>query len=126
LSKQCGGFKRDGSQCTATVNPPQTYCWWHDPANAEQRKRAASRAGRGKSNKEVQGIKARLEDLADGVLLGTIDRSDAEVVGQIWNTYLRAVSVELKVKEVLDLEARLEELETLLEERRDVGGRRGG
>jgi hypothetical protein len=27
---QCAGTKRDGSPCTATVEPPQSYCWWHD------------------------------------------------------------------------------------------------
>ncbi len=42
------------------------------------------------------------------------------------NTYIRAVSVELKAKEQQDLEQRLEELEELLEARKgsDVGMRR--
>ncbi len=37
----CLGTKRDNSPCTVTVEPPQTYCWWHDPANAQARKQAA-------------------------------------------------------------------------------------
>jgi hypothetical protein len=48
LMAVCSGIKRDGGRCTATVEPPQGYCWWHDPANADKRKRAASRGGRGR------------------------------------------------------------------------------
>jgi hypothetical protein len=33
---RCAGTKRDGAPCTATVEPPQRYCWWHDPANIER------------------------------------------------------------------------------------------
>ena len=118
MSKQCGGFKRDGSQCTATVNPPQTYCWWHDPANAEQRRRSASKAGRAKPSKEIVGIRGRLSDLADDVLAGRVDRADAAVVGQLLGTVVRAIATELKVREQMDLAERLEALEELAHDRK--------
>jgi len=118
LSKQCGGFKRDGSQCTATVNPPQTYCWWHDPANAEQRRRSASKAGRAKPSKEIVGIRGRLSDLADDVLAGRVDRADAAVVGQLLGTVVRAIATELKVREQMDLAERLEALEEIAHDRK--------
>ena len=111
MSVRCGGTKRDGSPCTATVNHPQRFCWWHDPANADQRRRAASKAGKAKPDRELAGIKGRLSDLADDVLEGSVDRQDAAVVGQLLNTVIRAVSVELKVKEQLELIERVEELE---------------
>jgi len=45
------------------------------------------------------------------VLEGKTEKGVAAVVSQVLNVYLRAVSVELKVKEVTELESRLEELE---------------
>jgi hypothetical protein len=111
LAVRCGGTKRDGSACTATVEPPQRFCWWHDPANADQRRRAASKAGKAKPSREVAGIKVRLSDLADDVLEGRTDKGVAAVVSQVLNLWLRAVTVEMKVKEVTELEERIEALE---------------
>lgn len=118
----CAGIKRDGGRCTATVGPPQQYCWWHDPANAEKRRRAASRGGKAKPNRELADVKRRLSALADDVLAGGVDKGVAAVASQVLNVYLRAVSVEMKVREVEDLERRLEELESTLQR---GGGRRG-
>jgi hypothetical protein len=113
---RCAGTKRDGSPCTATVEPPQTYCWWHDPVNSEQRKRAASRAGKSKPSRELRKIKIRLSELADDVLSGAVNRADAAVASQVLNVYLRAVSIETKVKEVEELEAELSDLRVRFEE----------
>jgi hypothetical protein len=111
LSIRCAGTKRDGTPCTATVEPPQRFCWWHDPANADKRRRAASKAGKAKPNRELASIKARLSDLADDVLTGAVDKGVAAVASQILNVYLRAVSVELKAREQLEITERLEALE---------------
>jgi hypothetical protein len=112
---RCPGYKRDGSRCTVTVEPPTTYCWWHDPANADARRRAASRggrrAGRGRPQAELSSLKRQLQEMADGVLSGEMDRSAAAVAGQLLNIKLRAIEVERKVKETEELEARLEALE---------------
>jgi phage-related tail protein len=115
---RCAGTKRDNSPCTATVEPPQEYCWWHDPANAEKRRRAASKAGKAKPNRELAGIKTRLSDLADDVLADKVDKGVAAVASQVLNVYLRAVSVELKVNEQLELIDRLEALEEVLKGRK--------
>jgi predicted RNA-binding Zn ribbon-like protein len=124
---RCLGTKRDNSPCTVTVEPPQTYCWWHDPANADKRKRAAARggkrAGRGRPQAELANVKQRLSDLADDVLTGEVDRGVAAVTSQIFNTYIRAVAVELKAREQLELIERLEALEGALEQQK--GGRYG-
>jgi hypothetical protein len=68
-------------------------------------------------------IKARLSDLADDVLEGRQDRADAAVAGQLFNTYLRAVAVELRAREQLELIERLEALEEMLEARQGAGRR---
>jgi predicted RNA-binding Zn ribbon-like protein len=119
---RCLGTKRDNSPCTVTVEPPQTYCWWHDPANADKRKQAASRGGkrggRGRPTSELVGIKERLSELADDVLVGKVDKGAAAVAGQLLNTYIRAVGMEMKVREVTELTERLEALEGALEQKR--------
>ena len=113
---RCSGTKRDGGRCTAIVSGSQTYCYQHDPARQAERKRNASKAARSKPNRELASIKQRLSELADDVLEERVERGVGAVTSQILNVYLRAVSVELKVKEVEDLEIRLEELEQALKQ----------
>jgi len=71
----------------------------------------ASKAGRSKPNREVADLKRQLEDLAEGVLEGRVDRGDAAVVNQILNTRSRLIELERKIKESEEFEARLAELE---------------
>ena len=108
---RCAAQKRDGAQCTTIVKPSQTYCYQHDPARAAERKRNASRAAKSKPSRELAGIKARLSDLADAVLEGRVNRGVGAVASQILNVYLRAISVETRVKEVQELEERIRALE---------------
>ena len=68
-------------------------------------------------------MKARLQALADMVEEGQMDRADAAVISQIWGTYLRAVSVELKAREQRELVERLEALEEGLEQDRGDSSR---
>ncbi len=107
----CPGIKRDGSRCTATVEPPQKHCWWHDPANADKRRRAASKAAKSKPSRELAGLKAQLQDLTRDVLSGELETGRAAVTNQLINTRLRAVELERKIREADELEARLEALE---------------
>jgi hypothetical protein len=119
----CAGFKRDGGHCTATVEPPQRYCWWHDPANAEMRRRSASKAARSKPSREIRDLKKQLEELAADVLAGHVERGNAVAVNQILNTRARLIELERKVKETEELEERIEQLEQVHEQR---GGKRWG
>ncbi len=119
---RCSGLKRDGGRCEVVVSGQQTYCYHHDPATAEKRKRVASKGGKSKPNRELADIKRRLLALTDAVLDGSQDRGSAAVAGQLLNGVIRAVGVELKVREQLDLIERMEELEGLLERQKERGG----
>ncbi len=118
---RCDGIKRNGGRCEVVVSGQQTFCYHHDPATAEKRKRVASKGGKSKPNRELSDIKRLISGLVAGVLRGATNRGDAAVCGQLLNTQIRAVAVELKVREQLDLIERVEELESLLE--RQKGGR---
>jgi hypothetical protein len=120
LNSICTGTKRNGSPCTLPSTGSSGLCWAHDPANAERRRRGQSRGGRNKPSRELQAIKQRLSDLADDVLADRVDRGNAAVAGQLLNTVIRAVVVELKVKEQQDILERVDELENMLD-RQDKG-----
>ncbi|HVF01094.1 MAG TPA: hypothetical protein VNA27_07115 [Rubrobacteraceae bacterium] len=118
---RCAGSKPNGDQCERIVPAAQGYCYSHDPDRADERRRAASKAGKSKPNRDVADIKRRPSELADGVLDGSVDKGVGAVASQILNVYLRAVSVELKVLETQELEERLTELETMLGQKGRTG-----
>jgi hypothetical protein len=120
----CRATKKDGSPCTLPSLGQSGLCWAHDPKNAERRRRGQSRGGRKKPDRELADIKRRLSELADDVVEGKVDKGAAAVAGQLLNTVIRAVSVELKAREQLELVERLEVLEAALEQKR--GGRGWG
>jgi hypothetical protein len=121
LTVQCTAVKRNGGRCTLPANGPQGLCWAHDPANAEKRRRGASRGGKARANRELPSIKARLEDLTEQVLSGALPTGRAAVANQLINTHLRAIELARKIREAEELEARIEALE-----RTQEGGSRWG
>src|ERR671919_43542 len=108
---RCSHTYEDSSQCRRIVSAEQHYCYSHDPARASERKRNAARGGRAKASGELGRVKERLHTLADMVEEGQMERADAAVISQIWGTYLRAISVELKAREQREITERLEQLE---------------
>ena len=123
----CSGIKADGGRCRAQAMCNSEWCIGHHPDQAQARRLRASkggkRGGRGRPQAELSDVKRRLSDLVNDVLEGRTDRGDAAVAGQLLNTYIRAVGVELKVREQLEVVERLEVLEASLEERRERRGR---
>ncbi len=107
-------------RCTLPAKGPNGLCWAHDPANAQKRQRMASRAGRGKSGREIRDLKKQLEDLVEDVLGGRVETGRAAVANQIHNTRLRAAEQERKNRETDELLERIERLEQNLQH---TGGR---
>ena len=114
LSNVCRANKRDGSPCTAPATGANGFCWAHDPANSEQRRRIASKGGRGKGSSELADLKRQVKDLAADVLEGRVDRGRAAVANQLYNTLIRAIEQERKIRETEELAQRLEALEEVL------------
>ena len=67
---RCRAAKANGEACKGVATGPHGYCWAHDPENADQRRRQASKAARSKPNRELAEIKARLRELAEDVMAG--------------------------------------------------------
>ena len=118
MTSICTATKRNGEPCTLPSSGESDLCWAHDPANAERRRRGQSRGGRNKPSRELVNIKQRLSNLADDVLAENVDKGAAAVAGQLLNTVIRAIGMEMKVREVEELAQRLESLEEGLEVRK--------
>ena len=108
---RCQGIKRDGGRCTLGVPPGVQWCFNHNPARAEERKRNASRAGKSTGSREIRDLKRRISEVVDAVLEGSQDRGRAAVAIQGLNALRGVLELERRVKENEDLEARIEALE---------------
>jgi hypothetical protein len=108
LGRQCSFIKPSGERCRGTATGPQGLCWAHDPANAERRRRAASRGGR--SNREVSALKEEIKSLIADVRGGELDRNDAAVMIQGYRALKDFIALERQVKETDELAAEIEEL----------------
>ncbi len=117
--RRCAGYKQDGNQCTVTVNPPQSYCWWHDPENAGTRRAAASKGGRAKASKVTKGLHELLEDLTQRVIDGELETSKGAVANQLISTRIRLLEHERRVREVEELAKEVEDLRALVETRKE-------
>jgi hypothetical protein len=122
---KCAGITQAGRACKGIPIDGSQWCYVHHPDYTEERRRHGSRGGRrggrGRPQAELSDIKGRLSALADDVLEGRQDKGVAAVASQVLNVYLRAVSVELKAREQMELIERLAALEAQLEQ----GARRG-
>ena len=101
----CQGTKRDGEPCTVSVPHGERYCYNHNPAYAEERKRSASRAATAKHSsigKELREVREMILELL-GVLLSdhlpVRVRKELQNVVQLLQCYLRAAELEMRAAE---------------------------
>lgn len=125
MAAKCSAITREGRPCKGLVRPGNDYCPAHDPSRQEARRRAASKAGKSKPGTEITGLKDQLSDLYTGVLVGVVDPKIGAVCAQIAGARIRLIETERKLRELEELEARIEALEGLQEEQRQ-GGKRWG
>src|SRR5215207_6466177 len=114
---KCTATKRNGDRCTLPAVGKQGVCWAHDPQHAEQRRRRASRGGRGKAGRAVKELHVLLEDLTERVIDGNLETSRGAVANQLIGTRIRLFEYERRLKELEELEARLEAVEGILKGR---------
>jgi antitoxin (DNA-binding transcriptional repressor) of toxin-antitoxin stability system len=71
--------------------------------------------GKGGGSKEIRDLKRRISEVIDAVREGSQDRGRAAVAIQGFNALRGALELERKVRELDELEARIEALEQLQE-----------
>jgi hypothetical protein len=103
----------------------EQYCFVHHPDHTEERRRhgarGGKRGGRGRPLLEVLAISDQLQELADKVLAGDLDRADAAVCGQLLNYKTRALDVARSWRETEELAREVEELREVLERSKAYG-----
>ena len=126
---KCTGITQGGERCKRIAIDGSDYCYAHHPEHAHARARAARkggrRGGRGRPQAEIAEFKSEVHEVIEAVRSGELDKGVGAVVFQGYNTLLKAVSVELDLKEQLELIGRLESLEGALEEKKGGRGRWG-
>ena len=119
----CGFIKASGDRCRAQAMHGSQWCYVHNPDYADKRqqnnRKGGRRGGRARPLNEVVRIQERLEELAESVMGKEVDRANAMTAGQLYNYALRAIDISLKVREQLELEERLSELEALLDAKKE-------
>jgi hypothetical protein len=110
LQGQCSAITRAGARCQRAAEGQNGLCFAHDPANAAQRRRTASRGGRGKANREVATLKDEIRDVIADVKAGDLDRNDAAVMIQGYRALKDFIELERRVRETDDLAAEIEDL----------------
>jgi hypothetical protein len=111
---RCAAITSAGERCKLDATNG-SYCWSHDPENAEERRRRARRGGKARGAGELSEIKRLLEELTSRVLkvegYAPLETAPAAIANQLINTRLRAIEQERKIRVTEDLESRIEALE---------------
>jgi Family of unknown function (DUF5763) len=110
LTSRCRATKRDGTDCTLPAKGPDGYCWAHSPQHAEERRRAASKAGRSRPSVEVRTIKEEIKTVISDVKAGELDRNDAAVMIQGYRALKDFIALERGIRVEDELAAELEEI----------------
>src|SRR5215217_4214808 len=105
--RKCAAITKTGTRCERVVHNGATYCYSHSPDDAERRKAAASKGALVKQGSEIAQIKARLKEIAEGILSGQMDKARGSVTVQAYGVLKGYLELEKKQKE----EAVLEELQ---------------
>lgn len=113
---RCAARKADGTPCERIVKASSepSYCFAHDPDKARQRKAAArtARATGGPAlERQAAPVRRELWRVARAVEDGDLSPKSGAVIGQLFNTVLRSLSVESALREAAEVEDRLRRLE---------------
>jgi hypothetical protein len=107
---QCSATKQNGERCKRTADGPEGYCWSHDPKNAAERHRSASKAATAKADREIRETKAEIRELVRLVREEDFDVSKANSINRLFQTLLQYIVVERGVYREDDLAQRIKEL----------------
>ena len=126
---RCRYLRRDGAPCGGVATEIHGGCFQHDASYELDRKRAAKRGQKGKASghersgtADLERLKTGFEELARRVLDGEADKSDAAVVTQLCNGARSCILASAKLREIEEIETRIEALETTMQPHRDHPG----
>jgi hypothetical protein len=115
--RRCPAINKRGERCKRYAAPGDDFCSAHDPRRAEVRKRAASKAGKAfHPSGESRQIRNRILAMVEEVKRGDVEPQVAYAVSSLCNVAINTLRVDLKVRELEEVEKRLDALEVRLQE----------
>ena len=113
----CTANKRNGEPCTLPATGKHGTCWAHDPSTAEQRRRRASRGGRGKAAKRVAVLWDEVRAVIAKVESGQLEPPQGNTMLRGFNTLVALDRLDVERSE-LEIQQRRLELDE--QERREL------
>lgn len=107
---RCRATKANGERCKLDAADQQGMCWAHSEANADARRKRASKGGRAKANREVQALRLQLQALTEQVVNGELEASRGAVANQLIATQIKLIELERRTRETDELAAEIQEL----------------
>ena len=110
----CSTIKSNGTRCKGQAIGNSEWCFSHHPDMEEERRRGArggKRAGRGRPQTELEGIKTELYRIARDIEAGKLDKGVGAVLVQVYNSIRGAIEAQRKVRELDEVLDRLTALE---------------
>ena len=98
----CNGTKRDGDPCTLPAMAGSDWCFNHDPANVEYRKRSASRAATAKHSKvhgEIRDVRLLVREVLELLVMDDLNggaRRELQNIVQLLQVYCRLAELEVQ------------------------------
>jgi hypothetical protein len=105
----CSATTKAGKPCQRPAQAHNGLCLGHDPDKVAERRRTASRGGRGRVNTETRAVKKLMDDLTRKVLAGEVEPAVSHAVVALQNIKLRAIEIERRLDEA-DVRAEFEDL----------------
>jgi hypothetical protein len=115
---RCPAITKHGDRCKRHMLPGDDFCSQHDPRHAERRKRAAAKAGAMSSPPmtESREIRQNILRIVEDVRRRDVDHTIAYAVSSLCNVAINSLRLEVKIRELEEIERRLDSLETKLQE----------
>ena len=104
----CSATKRNGEPCTLPATGKHGLCWAHDPATAEQRRRRASRGGKGKAARRVAILWDEVRAVITSVESGALEPPQGNTMLRGYNTLIALDRLDVERSELEIAQRRLE------------------
>jgi hypothetical protein len=112
---KCAAITQAGTACKGIPIDGSGFCYAHSPDYAETRRRYGARGGRtggrGRPQSEIARISARIEQIAEDVLSGKVEKGRGQISGQLLSYVLNGLKIGLAAREQEEIVGRLELLE---------------
>jgi hypothetical protein len=114
---RCPAINKRGERCKRYAAPGDDFCSAHDPRRVEIRKRAASKAGKAfRPGKESRQIRNLILAMVEDVKREKVSPQVAHAIANLCNCAINTLRVDLKIRELEEVERRLDALEWRLSE----------